>query len=80
MADSRKPRYENPQPGDVVYFTDGFISDRRILITLCVLFERVFTFCLSPDYYAKTLDNGLAMMKKRGFTLAHTEEGKIDDP
>lgn len=80
MADSRKLRYENPQPGDVVYFTDGFISDRRILITLCVLFERVFTFCLSPDYYAKTLDNGLAMMEKRGFTLAHAEEGKIDDP
>ena len=36
---------------DCLYFTDGLIKDRHTLTNLCLLFDRVHTFYLLPNYY-----------------------------
>lgn len=38
------------------YYTDGMISNRTTLTKLCVLFDNVRTFFLSPEYYLKPLE------------------------
>ena len=41
---------------ECLYYTDGFISDRKTLTKLCLLFDRVNTFYLSPLYFLEPLE------------------------
>ena len=41
---------------ECLYYTDGLISDRKTLTKLCLLFDEVSTFYLSPSYFLKPLE------------------------
>lgn len=41
---------------ECLYYTDGIISNRETLTKLCILFDKVRTFFLSPDYFLKPLE------------------------
>ena len=41
---------------ECLYFTDGIISDKKTLTNLCIYFDKVYTFFLSPDYFLKALE------------------------
>ena len=41
---------------ECLFYTDGIISDQRTLTKLCLLFDTVRTFYLSPSYYLKPLE------------------------
>jgi hypothetical protein len=62
-------RFEVPAPGDVLYYTDGFISNLQTLSIVTVLYDRVFTYYLDPNYYATEVEEGFEKLKKMGFTL-----------
>ena len=41
---------------DCFYYTDSFIRDTKTLSKMCLLFDKVSTFYLSPDYYLHPLN------------------------
>ncbi|MCK4358123.1 MAG: hypothetical protein KAW92_05165 [Candidatus Cloacimonetes bacterium] len=41
---------------ECLYYSDGIISNRKTLTRLCLLFDTVKTFYLSPSYYLKPLE------------------------
>jgi hypothetical protein len=41
---------------ECLYYTDGLISDNRTLTKLCLLFDKVSTFYLSPRYFLDPLE------------------------
>jgi len=52
---------------EVLYYTDGIISSKRTLTRLCLLFDKVYTFWLSPDYYFEPLEDRWKEQKKQPF-------------
>ncbi len=52
---------------DCFYYTDGIISNKSTLTKLCILFDHVRTFYLSPDYYLEPLEKEWNYDKKRPF-------------
>lgn len=50
-----------------LYYTDGLISDRRTLTKLCLLFDQVDTFYLSPAYYLVPLEKRWQSEKETPF-------------
>lgn len=41
---------------ECLYYTDGLISDRKTLTKLCLLFDKISTFYLSPLYFLEPLE------------------------
>jgi len=52
---------------DCLYYTDGIISNMATLAKLCILFDHVRTFYLSPSYYLDPLERNWKQEKKRPF-------------
>ena len=41
---------------DCLYFTDGLIKEQTTFTNLCLLFDKVHTFYIEPDYYLEPLE------------------------
>ena len=52
---------------ECLYYTDGLISDRRTLTKLCILFDSVSTFYLSPSYFLEPLQDRLQSERELPF-------------
>ena len=52
---------------DCLYYTDGIISNKATLTKLCILFDHVRTFYLSPSYYLVPLERRWCHEKERPF-------------
>ncbi len=50
-----------------LYYTDGLISNNTTLTKLCLLFEKVCTFYLSPGYFLEPLEKRWESEKERPF-------------
>lgn len=42
---------------ECIYYTDGLITNRSTLTKLCILFDSISTFYLSPTYFLEPLQN-----------------------
>jgi hypothetical protein len=62
-------RFESPRKGDILYYTDGFISNPRTLSIVTILYDRVFTYYLDPNYYATKIEEGFEKLKGMGIAL-----------
>ncbi|MEQ8199789.1 MAG: hypothetical protein ABRQ24_00035 [Syntrophomonadaceae bacterium] len=75
---------EIPKKGDCLYYTDGFISNPRTLSILTVLYDRVCTYFVPPDYYADDIEDAVEKLKKNNFSLTKKDrftgsEVKLDE-
>ena len=52
---------------NVFYYTDAFISDKRTLSLLCILYDSVHLYYLSPDYFLKPLEERWKTEKEQPF-------------
>lgn len=52
---------------ECLYYTDGSISDRKTLTKLCLLFDKVWTFYLSPSYFLEPLEQSWQKDKHKPF-------------
>lgn len=52
---------------DCLYYTDGIVSNKATLTKLCLLFEHVRTFFLSPSYFLDPLEERWSIEKDQPF-------------